>query len=372
MQKYFDLVKLFLETKPKEFWPYDPYLFWGQVLLLVFLIILLIYRLTRSSKSQAEKQYDKLRVKDYKISTKDAFHNALTKTRNSFLSKLDPFLGGALKSEEKFYDELEEILICADVGLETTTSLIENLKHKAKDSKSSTDKLSALRELIEDIFNDLPKPPEKKDSPHVIMTIGVNGVGKTTTIGKITCQLKKKIENPHHGSIVLTAADTFRAAAIEQLSVWAERNDAKIIKHKHGADPSAVAFDAIKHAQSKDFVEYIIIDTAGRLHTKVNLMEELKKIKRTIKKLLPDAPHETLLVVDATTGQNALQQAKIFHEALEIDAIALTKLDGTAKGGILIQIANELKIPIKYVGCGEGIDDLKHFDSKLFTESLFT
>ena len=243
--------------------------------------------------------------------------------------------------------------------------LIERVSQQAHKITDSEQLKEVLKQETLRFFNDSPPTPEVAAKPRVIMVVGVNGVGKTTTIGKLAAKYTASGKK-----VLIAAADTFRAAAVEQLEVWAERAGADIVKHKENADPAAVAFDAIDAAVARD-IDIVLIDTAGRLHTRVNLMEELKKIKRTVSKRMPDAPHEILLILDATTGQNALSQANLFHEALEITGIALTKLDGTAKGGIVISITNALNIPLDYVGVGETIEDLQKFDPKQFLNALF-
>jgi fused signal recognition particle receptor len=269
---------------------------------------------------------------------------------------------------QKLFEELEETLIMADVGPAFTYELIEKMKEQAK--RNELGDAEILRKVLRDTITDTLK---KNEAPlqippnelFTIMVVGVNGTGKTTTIGKLANTLKKD-----GASVMLVAADTFRAAAIEQLEVWSQRVDAPLIKQKTGADPSAVVFDAIVAAKARK-ADAVIIDTAGRLHTKVNLMEELKKMKRIIERELPDAPHEILLVLDATTGQNAVVQAKMFNDEIGVSGIILTKLDGTAKGGVIIGIARELNIPIRYIGIGERLDDLKIFKSAEFVDALF-
>jgi fused signal recognition particle receptor len=288
----------------------------------------------------------------------------LSKTRKTFSDGFDKIFAGKQGIDDALLEELEELLITSDIGVQTALTLMEKI---SASKISDVDQLkSLLKDEILSILQPATSAPEKSmSSPWVIMVVGVNGTGKTTTIGKLAAKAGASGKK-----VLIAAADTFRAAAIEQLMVWAERANADIVKHKEMADPSAVAFDAVEAASARG-ADMVLIDTAGRLHTKVNLMEELKKIKRTISKKIPDAPHEILLILDATTGQNALSQAQLFNEALGITALALTKLDGTAKGGIVISICNTLKIPLKYIGIGEKIEDLQKFDATQFVEALF-
>jgi fused signal recognition particle receptor len=292
----------------------------------------------------------------------------LALTRNAFIKNIDDILLGERVISQKLFEELEETLIMADVGPAFTYELIEKMKEQAK--RNELGDAEILRKVLRDTITDTLKKNEAplhipKNELFTIMVVGVNGTGKTTTIGKLANTLKKD-----GMSVMLVAADTFRAAAIEQLEVWSQRVDAPLIKQKTGADPSAVVFDAIVAAKARK-ADAVIIDTAGRLHTKVNLMEELKKMKRIIERELPDAPHEILLVLDATTGQNAVVQAKMFNDEIGVSGIILTKLDGTAKGGVIIGIARELNIPIRYIGIGERLDDLKIFKSAEFVDALF-
>lgn len=289
----------------------------------------------------------------------------LEKTRKKFISTLRGFEGEVL-DEEKL-EELEELLIEADLGVSITTDLIEMIEERFLNKKLVEDELlKFLEEKIKGYLKDSQVKIKDFVKPlHVIMIVGVNGVGKTTTIGKLAYQYQKNGYN-----VIIAAADTFRAAAIEQLEIWGKRVGVDVIKHIHGSDAAACVFDALKAAKARK-KDILIIDTAGRLHTKFNLMEELKKINRVIKKEIPDAPHETMLVIDAITGQNGLFQAKKFKEAFEIDALILTKLDGTAKGGIVVSINKELGIPVKYIGVGERIYDLQLFDAESFAKALF-
>ena len=293
----------------------------------------------------------------------------LTKTRESFVANVRGLFAGRSAVDDELLEELEQILIQADIGVETTTSIIEDMRRLAREQRvSKPDDFVALlkEELVKTLDpGDHTLRWESPDGPHVTLVAGVNGSGKTTTTGKIAAKLKAEGK-----SVMLGAADTFRAAAVEQLTIWSERAGVPIIKHQDGADPAAVAFDAADAAVSRN-IDCLLVDTAGRLHTKVNLMEELKKVQRVMAKRIPGAPHEVLLVLDATTGQNALQQAKVFTGALNVTGIVLTKLDGTAKGGIAVAIQKQLGIPIKLIGVGESIDDLQPFNAKEFVEALF-
>jgi fused signal recognition particle receptor len=297
----------------------------------------------------------------------------LEKTKSNIFNKITRAVAGKSKVDEEVLDELEQILISADIGLETTIKIIERLEARvARDKYVSVDELNAI--LKDEIVNLLAENNTadiedfdfpKENHPHVLLVVGVNGVGKTTTIGKIAHQYKNR-----GYQVVLGAADTFRAAAVDQLKIWSERVGCDFFSKGMGADPAAVAYEAVQFAinEKKDVV---IIDTAGRLHTKINLMRELTKIRNSIGKKMPGAPHEVMLVLDATTGQNAFEQCKKFSEATDVTALALTKLDGTAKGGVVIGISDQFKIPIKYIGVGEGIDMLQIFNKKAFVDSLF-
>ncbi|HET7787996.1 MAG TPA: signal recognition particle-docking protein FtsY [Myxococcales bacterium] len=296
--------------------------------------------------------------------------DGLARTRSGFMARLNAFVGAGKELDDAALGELEEILFSADVGVRTASALLESVRERLKRRElSDLGKVkSALREEIERILSQasgahggLPQGPK----PQVVMVVGVNGTGKTTTIGKLAARL-----NAAGRSVLLGAGDTFRAAAGEQLDVWADRAHAPIVRGKDGSDPGAVLFDAVTRARSEN-VDVVLCDTAGRLHTKANLMDELKRLKRTLDKAQPGAPHEVLLVVDATNGQNAIQQARQFHEALGVTGFVLTKLDGTAKGGVIIGICDELKIPVRYVGVGEKVADLKEFDAHQFVEALF-
>jgi len=292
----------------------------------------------------------------------------LVKTREIFTNRIDRLVLGKKVIDQDLLDELEEILITSDLGVKTTQLLLRKVADKVK--RQELKDPGKLREQIRDEIRsiltlDAPPLDYRGDHPFVVMIIGINGVGKTTTVGKLASQLKQQ-----NLRIMLVAGDTFRAAAVEQLSIWGDRVGVPVVKQKSGSDPSAVAYDAIEAALSRD-VDVVLLDTAGRMHTKVNLMEELKKIQRVVNKKFPPAPHEVFLVLDASTGQNALSQARLFKEELGITGIILTKLDGTAKGGIIAAICDELKVPVRYIGIGEGIDDLRPFDADEFTRALF-
>lgn len=294
-----------------------------------------------------------------------SIRSGLEKTRKALSEKMDGLFSGGGNLDDDKLEELEEMLITADVGVETSMKLIESLKGRRSEISGPDDLKQIIRQEIFSIINlEIKSVGQTPPKPKVIMVIGVNGVGKTTTIGKLTARFMGEGKK-----VLIVAADTFRAAASEQLAIWAERSGADIVRHKDNSDPASVAFDGIEAAVSRA-VDIVIIDTAGRLHTKKNLMEELKKIQRIVSSKIPDAPHETLMVLDATTGQNALQQAKLFNEAIGVTNIALTKLDGTAKGGIVIGISHSLGIPISYIGVGEQIEDLRDFDPREFSDAL--
>jgi len=297
----------------------------------------------------------------------DRLKEGLSKTRKSFIDKVESIFTGR-KIDEETLEELEEILIMSDVGTKAASEIMSAIREKAKKGEvSDTDSIKDLlkKEMIT-ILGDSQPLVLSGSKPFVILAVGVNGVGKTTTIGKLASRFRTR-----GLSVILAAGDTFRAAGIEQLEIWAKRADTQFVKHQKGSDPAAVAYDAVVAAQSRAS-DVVIVDTAGRLHTKINLMEELKKIKRTIEKAMPGAPHEILLVLDATTGQNALRQAELFNETIGITGIALTKLDGTAKGGIIFAIKKGLGIPVRLIGVGEGIDDLRDFEPGEFVEALFS
>lgn len=304
---------------------------------------------------------------------KETLDKGLSKTKESVFTKIARAVAGKSKVDDEVLDNLEEVLITSDVGVETTLNIIKRIEERvAKDKYVNTQELNRiLREEIAALLTanntmdteEFAVPSDKK--PYVIMVVGVNGVGKTTTIGKLAYQFKKK-----GYSVYLGAADTFRAAAVEQLDIWGERVGIPVIKQKMGSDPASVAYDTLSSAVANN-ADIVIIDTAGRLHNKIGLMNELTKIKNVIQKVVADAPHEVLLVLDGSTGQNAFEQAKQFTKATEVSAMAITKLDGTAKGGVVIGISDQFKIPVKYIGLGEGIEDLQVFRRKEFVDSLF-
>ena len=304
---------------------------------------------------------------------KETLDKGLSKTKENVFSKLTRAIAGKSKVDDEVLDNLEEVLITSDVGVDTTLKIIERIeKRVARDKYVTTQELTTLlRDEIATLLTEnnteeaesFTVPEDKK--PYVIMVVGVNGVGKTTTIGKLAYQFKKAGKN-----VYLGAADTFRAAAVEQLVIWSERVGVPIVKQKMGSDPASVAFDTLSSAKANG-ADVVIIDTAGRLHNKINLMNELTKIKNVMKKVIPDAPHEVLLVLDGSTGQNAFEQAKQFTAATEVNALAVTKLDGTAKGGVVIGISDHFRIPVKYIGLGEGMEDLQVFNKKEFVNSLF-
>jgi fused signal recognition particle receptor len=304
---------------------------------------------------------------------KESLDQGLEKTKQGFFERISKVIIGKTTVDDALLDELEEALIGADVGVDTTLSLIERIQERVKKDKylSTSELNKILHDEIVSLLVDAPsdqmgfQPPANK-KPYVILVVGVNGVGKTTTIGKLAHQYKQA-----GNQVILGAGDTFRAAAVDQLTIWSERVGVSIVKQNMGSDPSAVAFDTVQSAIAKN-ADVVIIDTAGRLHNKVHLMDELNKIMRVIQKQLPDAPHEVLLVLDGSTGQNALEQAKQFMAVTNVNALAITKLDGTAKGGVVLAIAHQCKIPVKYIGVGEQIHDLVLFDKNEFVDSLFS
>lgn len=305
---------------------------------------------------------------------KETLDQGLEKTKRGFFEKMTMVIAGKSTVDEEVLDDLENALVSADVGVDTTVKIIDSIeKRVAQDKYINTEELNGiLKEEIQAILVDAPQDTSYVDyelpaghKPHVILVVGVNGVGKTTTIGKLAHNFSLAGK-----SVLLGAADTFRAAAVDQLNIWSERTNVPIVKHPMGSDPSAVAFDAVQSGVAKNS-DVIIIDTAGRLHNKIHLMDELNKIKRSVNKALPGAPHEVMLVLDGSTGQNALEQARHFIAATEVSALTITKLDGTAKGGVVLAIADQFKIPVKFIGVGEQATDLLVFDKKEFVESLF-
>ncbi|MBK6344036.1 MAG: signal recognition particle-docking protein FtsY [Flavobacteriales bacterium] len=297
---------------------------------------------------------------------KQALDSGLQRSREGFLGKITRAIAGKSTVDDEVLDQLEEVLVGSDVGVDTTLRIIRRIEERVKrDKYVGTGELNALlREEIAALMKD-PVPVDPAIKPYVIMVVGVNGVGKTTTIGKLAHAFKKEGK-----SVVLGAADTFRAAAVDQLRIWSERVGVALVQQGMNADPAAVAFDAVESAKAKG-ADVVIIDTAGRLHNKVGLMNELTKVRNVMRKVVPDAPHEVLLVLDASTGQNAIEQAREFTKATDVTALALTKIDGTAKGGVAIGISDQFSIPIKYLGVGEGIDHLQVFDKRAFVEALF-
>jgi len=294
----------------------------------------------------------------------DKIKAGLKKTRDVFAGRIDDIVSNYRELDDDFYDELTDVLVMADIGMETTQLAVDRLREKCTSEKIGDPEKAreALKEILADIMRADPMPLE---SPMVLIIVGVNGVGKTTTIGKLSARFKMVGRK-----VLICAADTFRAAAADQLTVWAERADVPIVKHREGADPAAVVYDGVQAAKARN-VDIMIVDTAGRLHNKAHLMEELRKISRVVERDYPEAKLKALLVIDATTGQNGLVQAKAFKDIADIDGIVLTKLDGTAKGGIAVAIANELNMPVRYIGLGEQIDDMQPFDAKEFIEAIF-
>ncbi len=297
----------------------------------------------------------------------DKLKKGLSRTREQVFGQIQDVIFAYRKIDDDLLEEIEDLLIAGDVGVETTQEIIEQLRMRIRRKKAETSEelYELLKEVIVEMFVPVPETPQPMPKPYVILVVGVNGTGKTTSIAKIARRFQNQGKD-----VLLVAADTFRAAAIEQLEIWANRLKADIIKHQSGADPAAVVFDAMQAAKARG-KDVAIIDTAGRLHTKVNLMEELRKIRRVIQKVIPEAPHETLLVLDATIGQNALSQARQFIQAVQVNGIVLTKLDGTAKGGAIIGISHTLKLPVRYIGVGEQMDDLQPFRPRDFVEGLF-
>jgi fused signal recognition particle receptor len=320
---------------------------------------------------QAMGLFDKLFGKKQQ---QESMEQGLQKTREGFFSKITKAIAGKNTVDAEVLDNLEDALVSADVGIETTVTIIEQIeKRVARDKYLNTSELNKiLKEEVENILIAAPQHSSYENyelptthKPHVILVVGVNGVGKTTTIGKLAYNFSKAGK-----SVLLGAADTFRAAAVDQLTIWSERTNVPIVKKEMGSDPASVAFDTVKSGVAKN-VDVIIIDTAGRLHNKIHLMDELTKIKRVIEKVIPEAPHEVMLVLDGSTGQNALEQAKHFTAATDVSALTITKLDGTAKGGVVLAIAHQFKIPVKFIGVGEKAEDLLVFDKQLFVDGLF-
>ena len=301
----------------------------------------------------------------------DKLKKGLTKTREGMVQKIREVIRRHPEIDEETLEEIEEILIEADVGVDPTLRIIDQLRERFETGEPVENPETAIQEFLEEeirkilLPSDTAPPVSITAKPHVILVVGVNGVGKTTTIGKMAYKLSREGKK-----VLFAAGDTFRAAAIDQLGIWADRTGSDIVHHQPGADAASVAFDAIQAARARD-IDVVLIDTAGRLHTKVNLMEEVKKIRRVVARALPGAPHETLLVLDATTGQNAVIQAKHFHSTVELTGLVLAKLDGTAKGGVVIAIADELDLPVRYVGLGESVEDLDDFDPENFVRALF-
>lgn len=310
--------------------------------------------------------FGKKKERTEEAAEKAVLDSGLERSREGFLGRLTRAVAGRATIDDQVLDDLEEVLVSSDVGVETTLRIIERIQQRVKrDKYVGTGELNGiLREEIAALMKD-PAPIDPAKKPYVIMVVGVNGVGKTTTIGKLAHAFKKEGK-----SVVLGAADTFRAAAVDQLRIWSERVDVPIVSQGMNADPAAVAYDAVESAKAKG-ADVVIIDTAGRLHNKVGLMNELTKVRNVMRKVIPDAPHEVLLVLDASTGQNAIEQARQFTKATDVTALALTKIDGTAKGGVAIGISDQFRIPIKYLGVGEGIDHLQVFDKQAFVEALF-
>ncbi|MDE5845627.1 MAG: signal recognition particle-docking protein FtsY [Muribaculaceae bacterium] len=319
--------------------------------------------------------FDLFSSSEKKKQEKETLDKGLDRTKQGFFSKITRAVAGKSAIDDDILDNLEEVFLTSDVGVETTLKILDRIQERVKrDKYVGTDELNKMlcEEITEMLAEDAPASSSLEDftvpeghKPHVIMVVGVNGVGKTTTIGKLAFRFKEA-----GNKVMLGAADTFRAAAVEQLEEWGKRADVPVIKQKLGADPAAVAFDTLSSAKAND-IDVVIIDTAGRLHNKKGLMDELTKIRKVMQKVVPDAPHEVLLVLDGSTGQNAFEQARQFVAATEVNELAVTKLDGTAKGGVVIGISDQFKIPVKYIGLGEGISDLQVFHKKEFVESLF-
>jgi len=328
------------------------YIIVGSVIILAIGIALLVVRQVKV----------KLLQKTVPLSSR------LQKTHEKLIGRIESLLKGKTALDDKALEDIEEILFTADLGVPTTQKLLEGLRDSfsRKELKDSDAVKSFLKEQVLNIFSSTQLSTEKSTTPYVVLVVGVNGVGKTTTIAKLA-----KRYTDAGKSVLIAAGDTFRAAAVEQIKEWGRRINVPVIAHEDGGDPAAVMYDSLESAKAKN-IDIVIGDTAGRLHTKVNLMEELKKIDRVMKKVIPDAPHEILLVLDATTGQNAFQQVKLFNEALPLTGLVMTKLDGTAKGGVLIGVVDQYKIPVKFIGVGEQMGDLLPFDAESFTEAIFS
>jgi len=291
--------------------------------------------------------------------------SGLSKTRKVLNTDITELFAGATAINDDLFDELEELLVTSDLGIEITMSMMGRIRKKAKKLETGEELKAVLKEELRNLFFSEPESAPETARPHVIMMVGVNGTGKTTTLGKLAMRYTREGKK-----VLIAAADTFRAAAIEQVEIWADRANAGIVRHKEGADPAAVAYDAVEAAMARN-VDVVLIDTAGRLHTQKNLMEELKKIKRSVEKKFKGAPHEVMMVIDATTGQNAISQAKILNEAVGLTSLSVTKLDGTAKGGIVAAVSSIMSLPIAYIGVGEAIEDLQDFDANRFVDALF-
>lgn len=291
--------------------------------------------------------------------------SGLSKTRDVLTTDINELFVPAKAIDDQLFEDLEELLVTSDLGIDITMDLMEKIKKKAKKLTTANELKAVLKEEVLHLFpEDAPSPLSPAAKPQVIMVVGVNGTGKTTTLGKLAMKYTRQGKK-----VLIAAADTFRAAAIEQVQIWADRSNSTIVKHREGADPAAVAYDAVAASIARD-VDIVLVDTAGRLHTQKNLMEELKKIKRSINKKLPGAPHEVLMVLDATTGQNAISQARLFNDAVDLTQVALTKLDGTAKGGIVAAVASSMDLPITHIGVGEQVDDLQEFNAARFVDAL--
>ncbi len=343
-----------------------PMWLWAALLagLVIMLVWSIVQRRHKNDRSSSQVLADQTPI-DSPEGLLQRLQGGLSKTRRLLGADIERLFSHGRSLDDQRLEALEEMLITADIGVQTTLTLMAHITRHASTLTDAGQLKQALKTEVRHMLENTPAAPPVNHKPHVVMVIGVNGVGKTTTIGKLAAA-----DQAQGHKVLIGAADTFRAAASEQLSIWAQRAGADIVSHKDRSDPAAVAFDAVAAAKSRQ-TDVVYIDTAGRLHTKVNLMEELKKIKRALAKAMPEAPHETLLVLDATTGQNAISQANMFNDALGVDAIVLTKLDGTAKGGIAVAITHSLNIPLKFIGVGEQIADFQPFDASRFVEALF-